>query len=87
MNQDGETEMPDIRKAVQTDRILLEKMYLKDIENHQERAKAFADDLILKFRTILGFVDSNLAGYVTAAENLYKIGHLLDEWRIEDPFL
>ena len=79
--------MPEIRKAVQTDRILLEKMYLKDIENHQERAKAFADDLILKFKTILGFVDSNLAGYVTAAENLCKIGHLLDEWRIEDPFL
>ncbi len=25
-------------------------------------------------------------GYVTAAENLYKAGHLLDEKRIEDPF-
>ena len=62
MNQDGESNMLEIRKAVQTDRILLEKMYLKDIENHQERAKAFADDLILKFKTILGFVDTNLAG-------------------------
>ena len=62
MNQDGETDMPEIRKAIQTDRNLLEKMYLEDIENHQERAKAFADDLILKFKTILGFVDSELAG-------------------------
>ena len=54
--------MPEIRKAVQADRNSLEKMYLKDIENHQERAKAFANDLILKFKTILAFVDSNLAG-------------------------
>ena len=54
--------MQEIRKATQTDRNLLEKMYLNDIENHQERAKAFADDLILKFKTILGFVDSNLVG-------------------------
>jgi predicted secreted Zn-dependent protease len=37
MNQDGETDMPEIRKAVQTDRTLLEKMYLKDIKNHEER--------------------------------------------------
>jgi len=63
MNQDGETDMPEIRKAIQTDRNLLEKMYLKDVGNHQERAKAFADDLILKFKTILGFVDSELVGF------------------------
>ncbi len=31
--------------------------------------------------------DESSVGYVTAAENLYKAGHLLDEWRIEDPLL
>ncbi|MFW9768796.1 MAG: GNAT family N-acetyltransferase [Candidatus Thorarchaeota archaeon] len=54
--------MLDIRNATREDHQLLRKMYLSEVEDHKERANAFADDLIQRFKTLLAFCDGHLCG-------------------------
>ncbi len=57
--------MLEIRVATDADFNLLTNMYLEEVENHTERAKTFAKDLIHHFRTLLAFQDGKLAGSIT----------------------
>ena len=57
--------MFDIRSATESDRVLLESMYLEEIEDHKERASEFAKDLIDRFKTMLALKDGQLCGTLT----------------------
>ena len=45
--------MLEIRNATQEDLPLLKEMYLREVEEHDERAQTFADQLIKHFKTML----------------------------------
>ena len=57
--------MIDIRTATSADIPLLENMYRKEIEDHAERAQRFAEDLVLKYKTLLAIQDNTVCGTVT----------------------
>jgi ribosomal protein S18 acetylase RimI-like enzyme len=57
--------MIDIRTAASTDIPLLENMYRKEIEDHAERAQRFAEDLVLRYKTLLAIQDNAVCGTVT----------------------
>lgn len=57
--------MIEVRNATSEDLPLLESMYLSEIEDHKERARKFAEDLVLRFRTIIAFQDGLVCGTVT----------------------
>ena len=49
-----------IRNATEKDVDLLVKMYLDEVENHQQRAQQFAKDLIYRFKTIICIYNKNI---------------------------
>ena len=57
--------MFEIKEASVEDRVLLENMFLEEVEDHAERAKTFAEDLINHFKTILALQDGELRGTLT----------------------
>lgn len=57
--------MLEIRNATQEDLPLLKEMYLREVEEHDERAQTFADQLIKHFKTMLAIKEGNLCGTVT----------------------
>ncbi len=57
--------MIDIRTATSIDIPLLERMYRNEIEDHEERARTFAQDLVLRFKTLLAIKDDSVCGTVT----------------------
>ena len=57
--------MIDIRTATSDDISLLENMYRKEIEDHAERAQRFAEDLVLRYKTLVAIKDSAVCGTVT----------------------
>ena len=58
-------EMLEIRNATQEDVPLLKQMYLNEVEEHEERAQTFADQLVKQYRTMLAIKDNNLCGTVS----------------------
>jgi ribosomal protein S18 acetylase RimI-like enzyme len=54
--------MIEIRQATEADKGLLQNLYIEEIENHPERASAFAEALIVKFKTLLAFQNSTVCG-------------------------
>ena len=57
--------MTEFRSTTSTDVPLLEQMYQEEIENHPERARKFAEDLVFKYKTIIAFKDNELCGTVS----------------------
>ncbi|MFW9956759.1 MAG: GNAT family N-acetyltransferase [Candidatus Odinarchaeota archaeon] len=57
--------MIEIRPAREEDRNLLKTMYLSEVENHDDRAVAFAERLIGHFNTLLALHDNKLCGTLT----------------------
>jgi len=54
-----------IRNATEKDMDIVVKMYLDEVENHQQRAQQFAKDLIYRFKTIICVCDKNILGTIT----------------------
>jgi ribosomal protein S18 acetylase RimI-like enzyme len=54
-----------IRNATEKDIDIVVKMYLDEVENHQQRAQQFAKDLIYRFKTIICVCDKNILGSIT----------------------
>jgi len=54
-----------IRNATDKDMDLLVKMYLDEVEDHQQRAQQFAKDLIYRFKTIICLSDKKIRGTIT----------------------
>lgn len=54
-----------IRFANEDDIMLLKEMYLNDVENHEQRAIEFANDLIFKLKTIICVADLKIIGSVS----------------------
>ena len=54
-----------IRKTIEDDLELLIKMYLDEVEDHRERAKQFAEDLICRSKTIVCICGENILGSIT----------------------
>jgi len=54
-----------IRNVIEKDVDILVKMYLDEVENHQQRAQQFAKDLIYRFKTIICISDKNILGTIT----------------------
>ena len=57
--------MIDIRNATSADIPLLENMYRTEIEDHAERSQKFAEDLVLRYKTLLAIKDEAVCGTVT----------------------
>ena len=57
--------MFEIKKATDADKALLENMFLEEVEDHKERARTFAEDLINHFKTMLALEDGELCGTLT----------------------
>jgi ribosomal protein S18 acetylase RimI-like enzyme len=57
--------MFEVKKATDADRVLLQNMYLEEIEDHADRAGKFAEDLIDHFKTMLALQDGQLCGTLT----------------------
>ena len=57
--------MIDIRTATSADIPLLENMYRKEIEDHVERSQKFAEDLVLRYKTLLAIKEEAVCGTVT----------------------
>jgi ribosomal protein S18 acetylase RimI-like enzyme len=57
--------MTEFRFTTSDDVLIFEQMYQEEIENHPERARKFAEDLVLKYKTILAFKDNELCGTVS----------------------
>lgn len=56
-----------LRKATESDFDLLRNMYLKEVEQHHERAEVFAHELLTLMNTILCLCDDILCGTVSWA--------------------
>ena len=54
-----------IRNATEKDMDIVVKMYLDEVENHQQRAQQFAKDLIYRFKTIICLYDKKICGTIT----------------------
>jgi ribosomal protein S18 acetylase RimI-like enzyme len=61
----SEIVMIEIRQATDVDRELLRTMYLSEVENHDGRASSFAEQLIIRFKTMLALQDCQLCGTLT----------------------
>ncbi len=57
--------MLEFKQATGDDIALLENMYLEEVEDHKERARTFADDLVNHFKTILAFKEGEFCGNLT----------------------
>ena len=57
--------MLEIRNATHEDVPLLKQMYLNEVEEHEERAQTFANELVKEYRTMLAIKDNNLCGTVS----------------------
>lgn len=57
--------MFEIKDATESDRALLENMFLEEIEDHAGRASNFAEDFINHFKTMLALQDGQLCGTLT----------------------
>jgi len=57
--------MITIRTATSSDISVLEKLYKQEVEDHSERAKKFAKDLVLRYKTLLAFKDDLLCGTIS----------------------
>ncbi|MFW9806560.1 MAG: GNAT family N-acetyltransferase [Candidatus Thorarchaeota archaeon] len=57
--------MISFRQATSADLPLLEDMYKKEVEDHIERARRFAEELVYRFKTIIAIKDNDLCGTVT----------------------
>ena len=57
--------MIEYRPATSLDIPLLERMYLNEIEDHMERAHRFAEDLVLRYKTIIAIKEDVVHGAVT----------------------
>jgi ribosomal protein S18 acetylase RimI-like enzyme len=57
--------MLDIRNATPEDVLLLKQMYLSEVEDHEERATVFANDLIYSVKTLLAMSEGTLCGTVS----------------------
>lgn len=57
--------MFEIRQTTSADKALLEGMYLEEVEDHAERARKFAEDLIDRFKTMIALQDDQLCGTLT----------------------
>lgn len=51
-----------IRYASEKDFDVLRDMYLHDVEDHEQRAKKFAEDLIFRLKTIICEINSEIIG-------------------------
>ncbi|MFW9789398.1 MAG: GNAT family N-acetyltransferase [Candidatus Thorarchaeota archaeon] len=56
--------MIEYRPVTTDDQSLLENMYRKEIEDHSERAKRFAKDLVHRFNTIIAISEDEVCGTV-----------------------
>jgi len=56
--------MIDFRTATSADIPLLENMYRMEIEDHAERAQRFAEDLVLRYKTLIAIKDDTVYGTV-----------------------
>ena len=54
-----------IRNATEKDMDIVVKMYLDEVEDHQQRAQQFAKDLIYRFKTIICVFDKKILGTIT----------------------
>lgn len=54
-----------IRNATEKDMDIVVKMYLDEVENHQQRAQQFAKDLIYRFKTNICLSDKSILGTIT----------------------
>lgn len=54
--------MIEIRKATEADKDLLTSFYMNEVEEHPQRASAFAESLIMKFRTLLAIQNGEIRG-------------------------
>ena len=54
-----------IRNATEKDMDILVKMYIDEVENHQQRAQQFAKDLIYRFKTNICVSDKIILGTIT----------------------
>jgi ribosomal protein S18 acetylase RimI-like enzyme len=57
--------MINIRAATSTDIPLLENMYRNEVEDHAERAQRFAEELVLRYKTLLAIKDNSVCGTIT----------------------
>jgi ribosomal protein S18 acetylase RimI-like enzyme len=57
--------MLEIRNAIHEDVPLLKQMYLNEVEEHEERAQTFAEELVKECRTMVAIKDNNLCGTVS----------------------
>jgi ribosomal protein S18 acetylase RimI-like enzyme len=57
--------MINIRTATSTDIPLLESMYRMEIEDHPERAQRFAEELVLRYKTLLAISDNAVCGTIS----------------------
>lgn len=54
-----------IRYVSEKDFDLLRKIYLHDVEDHQQRAKSFAEDLIFRLKTIICETNGKIIGTIS----------------------
>jgi ribosomal protein S18 acetylase RimI-like enzyme len=54
-----------VRTATEKDTDIIVKMYLDEVENHQQRALQFAKDLIYRFKTNICVSEKNILGTIT----------------------
>jgi ribosomal protein S18 acetylase RimI-like enzyme len=57
--------MLDIRITTSADIPILEKMYRKEIEDHTDRARRFAEDLVYRYNTLLAIQNNEVCGTIT----------------------
>lgn len=57
--------MLEIRNSTPEDLEILTKMYMTEVEAHEERANTFANELIHHFKTVLAIKDGTLCGTVS----------------------
>ena len=57
--------MLEIRPATHADIDSLKELYVSEVEDHTERAAAFAEQLTTRFKTLLALHDGHLCGTVT----------------------
>ena len=57
--------MMNFRQATSVDLPLLENLYKKEIEDHSERARRFAEELVFRYKTILAIKDNDVCGTVS----------------------
>jgi ribosomal protein S18 acetylase RimI-like enzyme len=54
--------MTEFKSATSAEIPLLENMYRKEVEDHDERARKFAEDLCIRYKTIIALEDKEVRG-------------------------